>query len=258
MRSVHRPGAALVLLAATRRRRESQRLFSAGRSPTSASRSPACAVAEAACSSWSRRGSASRSRCSASAAPSITWSASAASRTCACSPTARRSGRRRSAGSWCPSGALRDHASPANRGLPGAAIRRAITERFGATPSTNRVDEMVVRLQRVLPRPRLSSAPTIAAARRARTIRRPRTSELRPDDRRRRRARRRRRRRSRATPLDAEAEVVAPARLAAGPAVRQVALDARIAALRRSTARRGYYEARVRESRRVRTPTARP
>jgi outer membrane protein insertion porin family len=132
-----------------------------------------------------------------------------------------------------------------NHELPAQEIRRVISDRFGATPSTNRISEMTLRLKEyyrgrgyeqasVLPRVQEADpAPeeselvlTIDAGPRlvvgAVTI----TGK----------------------PLDAQAEVIRLLGLQPGRAFDQVALDERIAAYEESLRERGYYEGRVRES----------
>jgi outer membrane protein insertion porin family len=129
--------------------------------------------------------------------------------------------------------------------LPAQEIRRAVTERFGATPSTTRTSEMMVRLTdyyrergfeqaSVLPRVQEEDpAPeeselvlTIEAGRRVAvgdvTIT--------------------------GTRLDLEAEIIRQLGLQPGRPFDQVALDPRIAAYEESLRERGYYQARVRES----------
>jgi outer membrane protein assembly factor BamA len=129
--------------------------------------------------------------------------------------------------------------------LPAQEIRRAITDRFGATPSTNRTQEMTLRLTdyyrdrgfaqaSVLPRVQEEDpAPeeselvvTIDAGRRVAvgdvTIT--------------------------GTRLDVEPEIIRLLGLQHGRAFDQVALDARIASYEESLRERGYYQARVRES----------
>ena len=132
-----------------------------------------------------------------------------------------------------------------NHVLPAQDIRRVINDRFGATPSTNRTNEMMVRLTdyyrergfeqaSVLPRvEEEDSAPeeselvlTIEAGRRA-AIGRVAVSGAR---------------------LDADAEVIRLLGLQQGRPFDQVALDGRIAAYEESLRERGYYQARVRGS----------
>ena len=129
--------------------------------------------------------------------------------------------------------------------LPAQEIRRVITDRFGATPSTNRTSEMTVRLKEyyrgrgyehaeVLPRVQEDGpAPekselvlTIEAG--ARLVVGTVTITGRP--------------------LDAEAEIIRLLGLQPGHAFDQVALDERIAAYEESLRERGYYQGRVRES----------
>ena len=80
-------------------------------------------------------------------APSIIWSGSAASKTCACS---RRVTDQGVALRWQLMPVRRitqDHRDRQRRCLSATAIRAELTERFGALPSANRIDEMVTRLQ---------------------------------------------------------------------------------------------------------------
>jgi outer membrane protein insertion porin family len=129
--------------------------------------------------------------------------------------------------------------------LPAQEIRRVITDRFGTAPSTNRTDEMIVRLKEyyrgrgyehaeVLPRVQEDDpAPekselvlTIEAG--ARLVVGTVTIT--------------------GKPLDAEAEIIRLLGLQPGHAFDQVALDERIAAYEESLRERGYYQGRVRES----------
>jgi len=132
-----------------------------------------------------------------------------------------------------------------NHALPAQDIRRVISDRFGATPSTNRISEMAARVTEyyhsrgyekasVLPRvEEADPAPeeselvlTIDAGPRlvvgAVTI----TGK----------------------PLDVAGEVIRVLGLQAGHAFDQVALDERIAAYEESLRERGHYQGRVRES----------
>ncbi len=221
--------------------RRSRRIISARPSPMCASRSPACRWSRAACSSSSKRASASRSRCRTCAAPSSISSASGASRTCGCSrPAPIRAWRC----SWqlIPVRRITKITVTGSRGAAGAEIRREITDRFGATPSTNRIDEMALRVTDVLPRPRLRAG--LGAAARAGGRPGSRGVGAGPDDRRGARAWSSARSRSPGQPLDAEAEVIRAARLAAGTAFRSS--RARRAHRRRyeeSLRERGYYQA---------------
>lgn len=132
-----------------------------------------------------------------------------------------------------------------NAVLSHAAIRGELTERFGALPSSNRINDMVTRLQAfyaergferasILPRiqdddrtPELSELVlTIDAGERI-TI-----GAISVTGR----------------PLEPEAEVIRALGLMAGRPFDQVAMDARIAAYEESLQQRGYYQARVRES----------
>jgi len=129
--------------------------------------------------------------------------------------------------------------------LTPAAIRAELTERFGALPSTSRVDDMVARLQAfyaergfesasILPRiqdedraPELSELVlTIAAGERI-TVGSVAVT---------------------GAPLESAAEVLRALGLAAGRPFDQAALDARLTAYEGSMRERGYYQARVRES----------
>ena len=132
-----------------------------------------------------------------------------------------------------------------NHALPAQDIRRVITDRFGATPSTNRLGDMTLRLTEyyrgrgyehadVLPSVqgddpapeeselvlRIDAGPRLVVG--AVTI----TGK----------------------PLDAEAEVIRLLALQPGRAFDQVALDERIAAYEESLRERGYYQGRMRES----------
>ena len=129
--------------------------------------------------------------------------------------------------------------------LPAQEIRRVVSDRFGATPSTNRTNEMMRRLTdyyrergfeeaSVLPRVQDDdSTPeeselvlTIEAGRRVAV------GEVAVTG----------------TRLDAQAEVIRLLGLQSGRPFDQVALDARIASYEESLRERGYYQARVRES----------
>jgi outer membrane protein insertion porin family len=129
--------------------------------------------------------------------------------------------------------------------LPAQDIRRAVTERFGATPSTNHTREMMLRLTEyyrergfeqasVLPRVQDEDAApesselvlTIEAGRRVEVGDVTLTG----------------------TRLDLEAEIIRQLSLQHGRPFDQVALDPRIAAYEESLRERGYYQARVRES----------
>lgn len=129
--------------------------------------------------------------------------------------------------------------------LPQAAIRAELSDRFGALPSSNRVDDMVARLQAfyaergfedasILPRvqdedgtPELSELVlTINAGERI-TIG---TATI------------------TGAPLEPEADVLRALALAPGRPFDQVAMDAKLAAYEESLRQRGYYQARVRES----------
>ena len=132
-----------------------------------------------------------------------------------------------------------------NAVLSAADIRREITERFGATPSTARIVEIGRRLTEfyrdrgfdnasVLPRiededpaPEESELVVTIEAGRRFTVGRVSVT---------------------GTPLDSEAEVIRQLGLQPGRPFDQVALDARISAYEESLHRRDYYQARVRES----------
>ena len=132
-----------------------------------------------------------------------------------------------------------------NHVLPDQDLRRVITDRFGATPSTNRISEMTLRLTEyyrargyehasVLPRVEeddpapeeselvltIDAGPRLVVG--AVTI----TGK----------------------PLDAEAEVIRLLGLQPGRAFDQVALDERIASYEESLRERGHYQGRLRES----------
>ena len=129
--------------------------------------------------------------------------------------------------------------------LPRDSIRAELSERFGAQPSANRVDDMVTRLQEFYANRGFSRATIL-----------PRLEDEEPAS-----------ERSElmlsieagsrvmigsATvtghPLEAEAEVLRVLGLQTGRPFDQVAIDARVASYEVSLHERGYYEARVRES----------
>jgi outer membrane protein insertion porin family len=132
-----------------------------------------------------------------------------------------------------------------NHALPAQEIRRVITDRFGSTPSTNRISEMTLRLKEyyrgrgyehaeVLPRveeddpaPEKSEL-VLAIDAGARLVVGAVTIT--------------------GKPLDAEAEIIRLLGLQPGRAFDQVALDERVAAYEESLRERGYYQGRVRES----------
>ena len=132
-----------------------------------------------------------------------------------------------------------------NHALEAQEIRRVITDRFGATPSTNRISEMTLRLKEyyrgrgyehaeVLPRvqeddpaPEKSELVLAIDAGPRLVVGGVRIT---------------------GKPLDVEAEVIRLLGLQPGRAFDQVALDERIAAYEESLRERGYYQGRLRES----------
>ncbi len=221
---------------------------SAAPSPTSASTSPASPRSTPTCSTWSRRASASRSTMAAVRATidhlvglgrfeDVRVFASPADQ----GVTLR----------WqlTPVRRIARITVTGNAVLPASGIRSELTDRYGALPSANRARRHGDDPQGVLRRSRLSARDDPAAARGRGTA--PERVEL-------------------VLPIEAGERVTIraatvtgtsldPARRGAadaGPAARAAptiapALEARIAAYEESLRERGYYEARVRESRRV-------
>jgi outer membrane protein assembly complex protein YaeT len=129
--------------------------------------------------------------------------------------------------------------------LPPTAIRTELTERFGAQPSANRLDEMVTRLQAfyaargfsrasIVPRvadqsPALEEVELVLSIDAGERVTVGGTTIT-------------------GRPLIAEAELIRILDLQAGRPFDQTAIDARIASYEESLRERGYYEARVRET----------
>ncbi len=129
--------------------------------------------------------------------------------------------------------------------LPASAIRTELTERFGALPSSNRLDDMVQRLQAfyaergferasILPRiqdddrsPELSELVLTIDAGEQITIGSSTVA---------------------GSPLEAKADVVRTLGLTPGRPFDRVAIEARLASYQDSLRQRGYYQARVRQS----------